>query len=152
MELTGTQHLPLPPEAVWAALFDRDILARSIPGCEELVQVDDTHFTATVKLKIGPVSARFRGEVELGERLPPQSCLLSGKGTGGVAGFASGSARVTLEPEDGGTRLTYLADAAIGGKLASLGSRLIQSTANKLAGDFFTNFNRALTESDTPRN
>lgn len=145
MELTGTYSLPLPPEAVWAALFDRDILARAIPGCEELEQTSDTSFTATVKLKIGPVSARFKGDVELSDIEAPNSCTLSGKGSGGVAGFAKGAARVTLEPEGEGTRLSYTAEAAIGGKLASLGGRLIRSSAQKLSEQFFSTFTAILT-------
>ena len=144
MELTGTHELNQPPEVVWAALFDPATLRDAIPGCEVLDQTDDNAFAATVKLKIGPVSARFKGDVELSEMVPPHSCLLSGKGSGGIAGFAKGSARVELMPREGGTVLTYTADAALGGKLASLGSRLIQSTANKLANEFFTNFSQAL--------
>ncbi len=144
MELTGTHELSQPPEVVWAALFDPTVLKGAIPGCEDLDQTGENAFTATVKLKIGPVSARFKGDVELSEMVPPQSCLLSGKGSGGIAGFAKGSARVELTPQGGGTVLTYTADAALGGKLASLGSRLIQSSANKLANEFFTNFSQAL--------
>ncbi len=144
MELTGTHTLSQPPEIVWAGLFDATMLAESIPGCEDLDQTSDTTFAATVKLKIGPVSAKFKGDVELSDIVEPQSCLLSGKGSGGMAGFAKGSARLELLAENGGTILTYTADAALGGKLASLGSRLIQSTANKLANEFFTNFGEAL--------
>lgn len=144
MELNGTHELNQPPEVVWAALFDAGILADAIPGCEQLDQTGENAFVATVKLKIGPVSARFKGDVALSEMVPPQSCVLSGKGSGGIAGFAKGSASVRLEPQNGGTVLTYTADAALGGKLATLGSRLIQSTANKLANEFFTNFSRAL--------
>lgn len=144
MELTGTHELNQPPEVVWAALFDPEILQGAIPGCEQLEQTDENAFAATVKVKIGPVGARFKGEVELSEMVPAQSCLLSGKGSGGIAGFAKGTARVELVPQGAGTVLTYTADAALGGKLASLGSRLIQSTANKLANEFFTNFSGVL--------
>jgi carbon monoxide dehydrogenase subunit G len=144
MELTGRHELDQPPEVVWAALFDPAILAASIPGCEELDQTGENTFVATLKLKIGPVSARFKGNVELSDMVAPHSCVLSGQGSGGMAGFAKGSARVELLPENGGTILTYTADAAPGGKLASLGSRLIQSTANKLANEFFTKFGLAL--------
>lgn len=144
MELNGSHELNQPPEVVWTALFDTATLAGAIPGCEHLEQTSDNAFVATVKLKIGPVSAKFKGDVELSEMVPPQSCVLSGKGSGGIAGFAKGSARVLLEPRGGGTVLTYTADAALGGKLAALGSRLIQSTANKLANEFFTNFSQAL--------
>lgn len=144
MELTGTHELNQPPEVVWAALFDPDTLRSAIPGCEELDQTGENAFAATVRVKIGPVKARFKGEVELSEMVPPQSCLLSGKGSGGIAGFAKGSARVELTPQNDCTVLTYTADAALGGKLASLGSRLIQSTANKLSNEFFTSFSQAL--------
>lgn len=148
MELTGQHQLNQPPEVVWAALFDSAVLAAAIPGCEDLTQTTDTAFAATVKLKIGPVSARFKGDVDLSEMDAPRSCLLSGKGSGGIAGFAKGSARVALTPHEGGTLLTYTADAALGGKLAALGSRLIQATANKLANEFFTSFSRVLNESE----
>ncbi|MFD1952289.1 CoxG family protein [Sphingomonas arantia] len=144
MELTGRHELTQPPEIVWAGLFDPAMLAESIPGCEELEQTSDTTFAAVLKLKIGPVCAKFKGDVELSDMVEPLSCMLSGRGSGGMAGFAKGSARVELTPENGGTVLTYTADAALGGKLASLGSRLIQSTANKLANEFFTNFGAAL--------
>lgn len=144
MELNGTHELNQPPEVVWAALFDAATLAGAIPGCEQLDQTGENAFVATVKLKIGPVSARFKGDVALSDMVPPHSCVLSGKGSGGIAGFAKGLASVRLEPQNGGTVLTYTADAALGGKLASLGSRLIQSTANKLANEFFTNFSQAL--------
>ncbi|KAA0972186.1 carbon monoxide dehydrogenase subunit G [Aureimonas fodinaquatilis] len=144
MELTGTHQLDQPPEVVWAALFDSAVLAEAIPGCTALEQTADNAFAATVKLKIGPVSAQFKGDVEISDINAPHSCLLTGKGSGGVAGYAKGSARVELEPAEGGTILRYTADAALGGKLASLGSRLIQSTTNKLAQEFFTNFSHRL--------
>lgn len=144
MELTGEHRLNQPPEVVWAALFDNATLAVAIPGCEQLEQTAENAFAATVKIKIGPVAARFKGDVELSEMVPPMSCLLSGKGSGGVAGFARGSAQVVLTAIEEGTLLTYTADAALGGKLASLGSRLIQSTANRLANDFFTTFSQVL--------
>lgn len=146
MELTGTHKLNLPPEVVWSALFEPDVLKGAIPGCEGLEQIGENSFAATVKLKIGPVSARFKGDVELSDMVPPRSCVLSGKGSGGIAGFAKGSAKVELVPQDGGTVLTYTAEAALGGKLASLGSRMIQSTANKLANEFFTSFSQTLNE------
>lgn len=146
MELTGSHSLTQPPETVWRALFDPEVLARAIPGCETLAQTSDDAFAATVKLKIGPVSARFKGEVELADKEPPFACTLSGKGSGGIAGFAKGAARVTLAPEGTGTVLSYTAEAALGGKLAALGSRLIQATAAKLADEFFTRFADVLNE------
>ena len=142
MELKQSQDIPLPIDEVWAALNDSEILAKAIPGCQELDQVSDTELTAKVKLKVGPVSATFTGEVTLSELNPPHSYVISGSGKGGVAGGATGSARVNLEPiEDGAaTRLTYEVDAAVTGKIAQLGSRLIESTAKKLATKFFTDF------------
>lgn len=149
MELTGSHSLSQAPEAVWRALFDPAVLARAIPGCEALDQTSDDAFAATVKLKVGPVSARFKGEVELSDKEPPFACTLSGKGSGGIAGFARGSARVTLSRQGDGTLLSYSADAALGGKLAALGSRLIQATAAKLADEFFTRFAEILNETTT---
>ncbi|SDU18270.1 CoxG family protein [Stappia sp. ES.058] len=150
MELEGTQELNADPQTVWAALFDRDVLERAIPGCETLEQTSETEFAATVKLKVGPVSARFMGGVELSDIVPLVSCILSGKGSGGIAGFARGAARVALEQDGEMTRLTYTAEAAVGGKLASLGNRLIKSTAQKLAGEFFANFQKILAERTEP--
>lgn len=151
MELEGRQPLAATPDQVWSALFDRDVLAQAIPGCESLEQTSDTSFKAVVKLKIGPVSARFKGEVELSDIEVGKSCILSGKGTGGIAGFAKGSAKVTLTPEGADTILDYTADVSVGGKLAALGNRLIKATATKLTGEFFANFDRALTgEEETP--
>lgn len=144
MELEGSEMLTASPEQVWQALFDRSVLERSIPGCETLEQTSATEFSAVVKLKVGPVSARFKGDVELSDIEPFVACTLSGKGSGGIAGFAKGSARVTLTPQGDATLLTYRADAAVGGKLAALGSRLIKSTAQKLAGEFFANFKAVL--------
>ena len=152
MELKQSQDIPLPIDEVWAALNDAEILAKAIPGCQELNQVSNTELTAKVKLKIGPVSATFTGEVTLSELNPPHSYVISGSGKGGVAGGATGSARVDLEPiEDGAaTRLTYEVDAAVSGKIAQLGSRLIESTAKKLATKFFTDFISVLSPEADP--
>ena len=152
MELKQSQDIPLPIDEVWAALNDAEILAKAIPGCQELHQVSNTELTAKVKLKIGPVSATFTGEVTLPELTPPHSYVISGSGKGGVAGGATGSARVDLEPvEDGAaTRLTYEVDAAVTGKIAQLGSRLIESTAKKLATKFFTDFISVLSPEADP--
>lgn len=142
MEIKESHELPLPVETVWEALNNPEILERAIPGCQELTQSSPTELSAVVKLKIGPVSATFKGDVSLSELNPPYSYVISGSGTGGVAGGATGSAAVTLEPiDDGaGTRLSYDVDAAVTGKIAQLGSRLIQGTAKKLAAAFFANF------------
>lgn len=142
MKIKESHELPLPVNDVWEALNNPEVLERAIPGCQELTQNSPTELAAVVKLKIGPVSATFKGEVELSDLNPPYSYVISGSGTGGVAGGASGSAKVTLEELDGGaaTRLSYEVDAAVTGKIAQLGSRLIMGTAKKLATAFFTNF------------
>ena len=142
MEITDTHDLPLPVEVVWDALNSSGVLRACIPGCEELTQSSPTELEAVVKVKIGPVSAKFKGEVTLSDLAPPYSYTLTGSGSGGVAGSASGSARVELESIDNGagTRLSYSVDVSVKGKLAQLGSRLILSTAKKLAASFFANF------------
>lgn len=140
MELTGRYELDAPPEVIWDALFDPEILAASIPGCEDLAAEGPAAYTATIKLKVGPVSARFKGNVEICDAQPCESCRITGKGSGGIAGIAQGSSFVEFEATETGTVLTYTADAKVGGKLAALGSRLIVSTSRKLADQFFSNF------------
>lgn len=140
MEMTGSQLIPASRETVWAALNDPDVLRVCIPGCEELEKKSDTELAATVIAKVGPVKAKFKGEVTLENLNPPNSYSIVGEGKGGIAGFAKGGANVTLSDADGGTQLDYEVNAKVGGKLAALGSRLIDSTAKKLAGEFFTNF------------
>lgn len=142
MNIEGEERIGAPVETVWRALNDPDVLKECIPGCEELEKKSDTEFAATVSLKIGPIKARFNGAVELTNLNPPHSYTISGEGKGGVAGFAKGGADVTLK-EDGpdATILAYQAKADVGGKMAQLGSRLIQSTSKKLAGQFFSDFN-----------
>ena len=140
MEMSGEHQIPANRTEVWKALNDPIILQSSIPGCTELEAIDTQHLKATVALKIGPVSAKFKGEVELSDIIEPESYRISGEGKGGVAGFAKGGANVTLEENNDGTLLKYNVDAKIGGKLAQLGSRLIDSTSKKLAGKFFDNF------------
>lgn len=139
MELTGEYRIPAPRQAVWEALNDADMLKVCIDGCEELVWVGDTELAAKVRAKVGPVSARFAGKLELTELDPPRSYVIVGQGQGGTAGFAKGSARVELEELDDGaeTLLRYSVDAQVGGKLASVGSRLISGVAGKVAEDFF---------------
>ncbi len=141
MELQGKYSLKADREQVWTALNDPTILQQCIPGCETLTKASDTNFSASVVAKVGPVKAKFTGEVELTELSPPSSYKISGEGKGGAAGFASGSADVKLEESDeGGTILSYSVNAQVGGKLAQIGSRLIDSTAKKLSREFFDKF------------
>lgn len=141
MQMNDRQPIAAPRDTVWAALNDPEVLRRCIPGCESLEMTSPTDMTARVQLKIGPVKATFSGKVTLSDLDPPNGYRISGEGSGGVAGFAKGGAVVRLV-EDGpdATILEYDVDAQIGGKLAQLGSRLIDSTAKKLAGEFFEKF------------
>jgi carbon monoxide dehydrogenase subunit G len=140
MTMDGEVQLPASRDVVWAKLNDPDVLKACIPGCEELEKTSDHEFRATAKMKVGPVSARFKGRVTLSDFDPPNSYKISGEGEGGVAGFAKGGATVQLQDKDGGTLLTYNVEAQIGGKLAQLGQRLINGSAKKLADEFFTKF------------
>ena len=140
MEMNGSHLIPAPRDTVWAALNDPEVLRDCIPGCKELEMQSDTEMTATVVAKVGPVKATFKGEVRLENLDPPSSYSIVGEGKGGIAGFAKGGANVKLSEVEGGTQLDYEVDAKVGGKLAALGSRLIDSTAKKLAGEFFGNF------------
>ncbi|MBE1284068.1 MAG: carbon monoxide dehydrogenase [Rhodobacteraceae bacterium] len=140
MELNDEITINAPVGRVYAALNDPEVLQQCIPGCEELIKHSDTELEAKVVLKVGPVKARFSGNVELDTSGAPTSFSLSGQGNGGAAGHAKGGADVTLEADGDQTILRYAAKAEIGGKLAQLGSRLIQSTAKKLAAKFFTKF------------
>ncbi len=126
MKMSGEKTLPLPQATVWEALNDPDILRQSIPGCESFEQIADNRYRATVASKIGPVQARFQGDVQISDIDPPNGYTLSGEGSGGAAGSAKGSAKVRLEPIPEGTRLSWEADAQVSGKLAQIGSRLIE--------------------------
>ena len=139
MKMSGEERIPAPREAVWAALNDPDVLRACIPGCQSLEKTGENELKATVGIKMGPVKASFDGEVELLNIDAPVSYTIRGEGKGGVAGHASGGADVRLAEEGGETLLSYDVDAKVGGKIAQLGSRLIDSTAKKLAGQFFTN-------------
>ena len=145
MTMSGEFVLPADKATVWARLNDAATLKAAIPGCESLDKLSDTDFKAVVKVKIGPVSARFNGKVHLTDIQPPDSYRIAGEGEGGVAGFAKGGATVRLaDAEGGGTKLSYDVDAQVGGKIAQLGSRLIDGSARKLAAEFFANFAKAL--------
>lgn len=142
MDMTGEHLIPAPRDTVWRALNDPELLKRAIPGCEEVVKLSDTEFTAKVTSKIGPVSAKFSGKVTLSDLDPPNGYKISGEGQGGAAGFAKGGAEVRLEPgpTDQQTLLRYTVHAAVGGKLAQIGSRLIDGAARKTAEQFFGKF------------
>lgn len=153
MDMTGSERIEAPIDAVWRALNDPEILKACIPGCQSLEKRSDTEMAATVVLKIGPVKATFQGEVQLSNLDPPRSYRISGEGKGGIAGFAKGGADVSLASDgEAATVLTYSVKADVGGKIAQLGSRLIDSTARKLAGQFFTTFGeRAKAQPDVPQ-
>jgi carbon monoxide dehydrogenase subunit G len=140
MEFTGRYVIPAQPQPVWDALNDPGILKACIPGCKTLTKTEDHRFDAVATLKIGPVKANFKAVIRQSELDPPRRCLLRGEGQGGVAGFARGEAEVTLAPEGDGTALSYVARASVGGKLAQVGHRLIDSAAKQIAEDFFTRF------------
>lgn len=141
MDMNGSERIEAPVETVWQALNDPEILRQAIPGCESLEKTSDTNMTAKVVLKIGPIKAKFEGAVELQNLNPPHSYTIAGEGKGGLAGFAKGGADVSLEADGpDATILTYTVKAEVGGKIAQLGSRLIDSTSKKLAGEFFAKF------------
>ncbi len=144
MTMSGEVQLAASREVVWEKLNDPAVLKSCIPGCEELETTDEGGFRATAKIKVGPVSARFKGKVTLSDLDPPNGYKISGEGEGGVAGFAKGGATVALTDKDGGTLLTYNVEAQIGGKLAQLGQRLINGSAKKIADEFFNNFAKAV--------
>lgn len=139
MKMSGEEIIPASRDDVWKALNDPEILKQAIPGCEEITKHSDTELEAKVMVKVGPVKARFTGNVKLTDLNPPASYRISGEGNG-VAGLANGGADVRLEVVEGGTKLSYDVDAQVGGKLAMLGSRLIDSTARSLATQFFEKF------------
>lgn len=144
MQMSDARQISAAPEVVWAALLDADVLKSAVPGCEELSGSPDEGFEAVVVQKVGPVKARFTGFVTLSARVEGESLTLSGEGKGGAAGFARGEARVRLEPAEGGTLLHYTVDAKVGGKLAQLGSRIIDGFARKMTDEFFTRFQTAV--------
>ena len=144
MDMSGEYVIAAPRETVWAALNDAEVLRACIPGCDELTMTSATTMEARVTQKIGPVKARFAGAVELVNIDAPAGYTIRGEGKGGVAGFAKGSADVSLSEEEGGTKLAYTAHAEVGGKLAQLGGRLINATAKRLADQFFENFHNHL--------
>jgi len=140
MEMENERHVPLARETVWEALNDPEVLQACVPGCESFDKVEENTYDAVVTQKIGPVKARFKGRLTISNLNPPESYSLSFEGQGGQAGFVKGSADVQLDETDEGTRVGYSAKATLGGKLAQLGSRLIDGAAQKTARKFFDNF------------
>lgn len=153
MELKGSFDLAAPKQQVWDALNDPEVLKGCIPGCEEIDKTSDTSFSAKVTAKVGPVKAKFTGDVTLSDLDPPNAYKISGEGKGGAAGFAKGGANVFLKDNDsGGTTLEYAVTAQVGGKLAQIGSRLIDSTAKKMAREFFETFGKIVDKDETDDN
>jgi uncharacterized protein len=143
--MTNSRVVPAPPPIVWAALNDPDVLKDSLPGCESLERIDESTWKATVAAKVGPVSARFSGTMKIVQSNPPDGYTLRFEGQGGAAGFANGDAKVTLTPaENDATTLTYDVKAQVGGKIAQIGSRLIDGAAAKIADEFFARFSQRL--------
>ncbi|WP_108815265.1 CoxG family protein [Loktanella sp. Alg231-35] len=149
MELSGTKVIAADVENVWAHLNNPETLKACIPGCEELTGSPEEGFAATVKQKVGPVKATFKGEVTLDNIVPGKSYTITGEGKGGVAGFAKGGADVVLTAVDGGTELAYEVQAKVGGKLAQLGSRIIGGFARKMADQFFESFQNTVEGNDS---
>lgn len=146
MDMSGEYLVPASRQKVWEALNDPEILKQCIPGCEEVNRTAENAFDAKVSAKVGPVKAKFTGAVTLSDIDPPNGYTISGEGKGGAAGFAKGGAKVALSDVEGGTLLKYEVNAQVGGKLAQIGARLIDSTAKKMANDFFKTFSEVVGE------
>lgn len=142
MEMSGEQFIACAQSTTWSSLTDPQVLKTCIPGCESMDKIAENEYHLTMGAKVGPVSAKFKGKITLTDVDPPNAYTLIFEGQGGVAGFAKGQASVRLLPEGDGTRLQYSAKAAVGGKLAQVGSRLIDGVAKKIADSFFTEFNK----------
>jgi uncharacterized protein len=150
MELTGQERIAAPRPQIWQALNDPKILRACIPGCESIEMLSPTEMKARVALKLGPIKARFAGQVTLSNIDPPNGYTISGEGSGGSAGGAKGSAEVRLAEDGEGSLLTYRVTSQVTGKIAQLGARLVDSAAQKLAGDFFARFNEVMQVTVTP--
>lgn len=147
MQMTGEVVLPASRTSVWIGLNDPEILRECVPGCESFERVDQYAYTASAVAKIGPIKARFKGNINLCDLDAPNTYRIEGQGDGGIAGFAKGGANVVLtDTEDGNTLLKYEVDAQIGGKLATVGQRIVNAVAKSMADEFFENFARKLTE------
>jgi carbon monoxide dehydrogenase subunit G len=141
MEMTGEQRIPTGQQAVWEALNDLEVLKACIPGCDSIEKVSETEHHVALTAAVGPVKAKFKGKMHLGDLDPPNSYRIGFEGQGGVAGFAKGEAQVSLQADGADTLMRYTVHAQVGGKLAQVGSRLIDAAAKKLADDFFATFN-----------
>ena len=150
MEMTGEQLIHASQADTWAALNDPEMLKACVPGCETIDRVSDTEYVVQMTARVGPVSAKFKGKLNLSNMKPPHSYSIAFEGQGGVAGFAKGGADVSLTPEGHSTRLAYKVKANVGGKLAQIGSRLVDAAANKVANDFFNAFNEKVGKSEHP--
>src|SRR5215831_9284034 len=150
MEMTGEFRIPAPRQRVWEGLNNPQVLKQCIPGCQTLDKVSDTEFNGRVVASVGPVRATFSGKVTLSDLDPPLSYTINGEGSGGVAGFAKGGAKVDLAEDGGATVLHYAIQAQVGGKLAQVGSRLIDGVARKMANDFFGRFAAAVAPEPAP--
>src|ERR1700704_6256034 len=140
MKMKGSRVVPTNVDTTWRALNDPEVLRACIPGCESIDRVSDTEYGIAMTARVGPVSAKFTGRLLLADIVAPRSYTLKFEGQGGAAGFANGTAKVELSPVDGGTRIDYAVNAQVGGKLAQIGSRLIDGAAAKVADDFFARF------------
>ena len=148
MELTDSRRIGAPRDMVWSALLNPDVLKACVPGCQEMSGSPEDGFEAVVVQKVGPVKATFKGAVQLNDMVAPEAVTINGEGKGGAAGFAKGGAKVRLEEDGDATILHYEVEAKVGGKLAQLGSRIIDGFAKRMADQFFENFQNALVEPD----
>ena len=148
MEMTGEQLIPASQEDTWQALNDPEVLKDCVPGAESITRVNDNEYQVQMTARVGPVSAKFRGRLSLFDIKPPDSYSLAFEGQGGAAGFAKGAAQVRLSPEGNSTKLAYDVKANVGGKLAQIGSRLVDAAAKKVADEFFANFKKRMTTAE----
>ena len=148
MEMTGEQLIPASQQDTWKALNDPEVLKACVPGCESITLVNENEYQVQMTARVGPVSAKFRGRLSLFDIKPPTSYSLAFEGQGGPAGFAKGAAQVRLVPEKDQTKLIYDVKASVGGKLAQIGSRLIDAAAKKVADEFFSNFTKRMAGAD----
>ena len=144
MEMNGEQRIPATQQQTWEGLNDPEVLKACVPGCESIEKISDTDYQVLMTARVGPVSAKFKGKLSLSDLDPPRAYSIAFEGQGGVAGFGKGSARVQLTPEGDATTLAYAVKANVGGKLAQIGSRLVDAAAKKIANDFFSAFNEKM--------